>query len=305
MRLKRIAGTGLSVVLLLLLLPIAWVMTFTALKCSKTRIDVPVQDYTSKIDGLTVYYRVAGDPETQPIVFLHGLGARRDGPCGNDGVIAALAEHFYVIAPEHPGFIRSEPPKAVWTFEEYAHALRALLLPLKLPKFILMSQSWGGGIASMYAKFYPDEVQTLVFVDAKIGSRRENWYTRLRYVFNDFFAGVLDSRVIPLAIKQSFISLSMGAPKEILTEDASSKYKVMGEILHRAYNFSVDYAALPMPILLIWGDRDTWVSDMERAKQVAQEAKHGKFLTVPGSHTVLYQRPKEVVELIVSSLKNL
>ncbi len=79
-----------------------------------------------------------------PIVFLHGWGARKDsfGRFGVDNVIVELAKYFYVVAPELPGLIRSQPPKTIWDMGDYVHLLHKLFRTLKLGKFILMGQSW-------------------------------------------------------------------------------------------------------------------------------------------------------------------
>src|SRR3990167_1732896 len=68
--------------------------------CQYREIDTQISDSTVNIDGQTVYYRTAGSRDKQVLVFLHGWGARLGNKCGTDGVIDALARHYYVIAPE-------------------------------------------------------------------------------------------------------------------------------------------------------------------------------------------------------------
>src|SRR3989344_7259663 len=118
-----------------------------------------ITDHKIVIDDLEIYYRTAGSPEKQHLIFLHGWAARLDGPLGGDKVILELSKYFYVIAPEHPGLMRSMPPKEIWGLDDYAHALIKLLKPLNLVRPIIMGQSFGGGVATAYAKLYPEEIK--------------------------------------------------------------------------------------------------------------------------------------------------
>jgi pimeloyl-ACP methyl ester carboxylesterase len=62
---------------------------------------------TTKVDGLTIFYREAGDPRHPALVLLHGFPSSsvmfRD-------LIPRLADRFYLIAPDYPGFGRSDAP---------------------------------------------------------------------------------------------------------------------------------------------------------------------------------------------------
>ncbi len=59
--------------------------------------------------GMNVAYTEAGDPNDPDLVLLHGLNAA--GSSGEwRGVIDALAEEYHVIAPDLPGYGRSDRP---------------------------------------------------------------------------------------------------------------------------------------------------------------------------------------------------
>jgi ferredoxin-NADP reductase len=68
---------------------------------------VPTQYKTTKVAGLNIAYREAGDPGSPKLVLLHGFPASshqyRD-------LIPALATRFHVIAPDYPGFGNSDMP---------------------------------------------------------------------------------------------------------------------------------------------------------------------------------------------------
>lgn len=265
---------------------------------------IRIQDRIVKIDGLKVYYRTAGNPRKQTIIFLHGWAARMSAPSGLgiDKVISELAKHFYVVAPELPGLIRSQPPKKVLNMEDYSHLIHRLVKSLKVKRPIIMGQSWGGGISATYARLYPNNVRILILVDAKTGKRKDTFYLKLSNFWYFVFPKIIGSSWAPISIKKLLITAYLGTPWENISKNVK-QYAIMSEISRYANKqMKVDYTKLKIPLLLVWGDRDTWVTPVESAREINRKVKGSKIIIVKGGHTVLYQRPKEVVALIVKNL---
>ena len=121
-----------------------------------------IKDYKLTIDGLKIFYRIGGEKRKPPAIFLHGYGSRLKGigPYrGTTGIIEELANHFYVLAPELPGLIRSDAPKTVWNYEEYAILIHKLVRSLQWERSLIFGHSFGGGIATAYAKLYPEDIK--------------------------------------------------------------------------------------------------------------------------------------------------
>src|SRR6195952_1649960 len=69
---------------------------------------------TTKINGLNIAYREAGDAGSPKLVLLHGFPASSHQ---YRNLIPALAAHFHVIAPDYPGFGNSDmPDPAVYAY---------------------------------------------------------------------------------------------------------------------------------------------------------------------------------------------
>jgi pimeloyl-ACP methyl ester carboxylesterase len=78
---------------------------------------------SERIDGLNIAYREAGDPANPAVLLLHGF------PTNSHmfrELIPALAEDYYVIAPDYPGFGASDMPDA--DAYEYSFANTAALI---------------------------------------------------------------------------------------------------------------------------------------------------------------------------------
>lgn len=131
-------------------------------------------DHKTSIDGTIVYYRAGGDPAKPHLIFFNGWGARLNGIFGSDKVIEELSKHFYVVSPELPGFMRSEPPKEVWKVDDFATFIYKLLQPLNLENPVVMGQSFGGGVAALYTMNFVRKAKCLILVDAVLAGRIEN-----------------------------------------------------------------------------------------------------------------------------------
>jgi len=264
-----------------------------------------IKDYKIRVNGLYIYYRIAGTPTNLPIVFLHGWGARKDslfGRLGVENVIVELAKYFYVVAPELPGLIRSQPPKRVLNMRNYSRLLHDLLKSLALEKFVLMGQSWGGGVAITYASLYHDQIRRLILVDAKLGKRKDDFYLKLGKFWHFVFDKSIKSQWFPFFVKKIMITIYLGTPWKSINKNVK-QYAIMSEISRYAdKEMKVDYTKLKKPLLLVYGDKDTSVTPIEKAKEIHRKIKNSKLIIVKGGHTVLYHRPEEVVGEIVRNL---
>ena len=99
---------------------------------------VPVTS-THKIeaDGVRVFYRAAGDPNSPVVLLLHGF------PTSSfmfRELIPRLASNYRVIAPDLPGFGFTEVPaerKYVYSFDRLSATLSAFTQALKLRRFAI------------------------------------------------------------------------------------------------------------------------------------------------------------------------
>jgi len=120
-----------------------------------------VQEQTVKVwkDSITTKVHVAGDGP--PLVFLHGAYGLTWDP-----FLEALAEHYTVYAPEHPGTTLGDPDgvKALDDLWDLVLYYDELFDHLNLEKPYLVGHSFGGMVASELAASYPGRVRKLVLV---------------------------------------------------------------------------------------------------------------------------------------------
>ena len=108
--------------------------------------------------NLQVFHGGRGDP----LLVLHGAG-------GNPGWMPyheALAEHFHVYAPSHPGFGTSDRPDWLERLHDLAYVYHWWLDDLKLGSLSVIGISMGGWLAAEMAAMYPERLRRMVLVGA-------------------------------------------------------------------------------------------------------------------------------------------
>jgi pimeloyl-ACP methyl ester carboxylesterase len=116
---------------------------------------------TATVHGHSVSYRQAG--EGPVLLLVHGIA----GTCESwREVVEPLARQHTVIAPDLPGHGASEAAAGDYSIGALASGLRDLLLALGHERATLVGHSLGGGVAMQLAYQYPEMVERLVLVSS-------------------------------------------------------------------------------------------------------------------------------------------
>src|SRR5260221_2155561 len=131
------------------------------------RMEHPTTYHTTKIDGLSIFYREAGPKSAPVLLLLHGLpsSSRMFEP-----LLARLSDRYHLIAPDYPGFGHSDwpnPKDFAYTFDHYAEVMNHFTEALGLARYTLYMQDYGGPVGFRMALAHPDRVETLIVPDAE------------------------------------------------------------------------------------------------------------------------------------------
>ena len=133
--------------------------------------DWPYEPRYTDVDGLRLARVDEGAGE--PVVLLHG---EPTWAFLYRGVIPRLLDAgLRVVAPDHPGFGRSDKPDDVgwYTYERHSDLLARHLAALDLPPVTLVVQDWGGPLGLRWAMANPDRVRRLVILNTGLFSGRD------------------------------------------------------------------------------------------------------------------------------------
>ncbi|MBF4486550.1 alpha/beta hydrolase [Flavobacterium sp. CSZ] len=119
------------------------------------------------VSSQTLYIKTYGNKNDKPIIFVHG------GPSGNATLFEGsnTAEQlskkgFFVIAYDRRGEGRSTDPNATFTYAEAFEDLNSIYKTYHLKKATLLSHSFGGLVATLYAEKYPQNINALILAGA-------------------------------------------------------------------------------------------------------------------------------------------
>jgi pimeloyl-ACP methyl ester carboxylesterase len=115
---------------------------------------------TYEAGGVKLHLRRAG--RGHPVVVLH----HETGTLDDLPFYDALAQHYDVLVPHHPGYSRSERPDWMRSTRDIAVIYRGLLSELKIGKAALVGLGFGGWIAAEMASMAPADLSHLVLVGA-------------------------------------------------------------------------------------------------------------------------------------------
>jgi pimeloyl-ACP methyl ester carboxylesterase len=122
--------------------------------------------HTRRIEGLSVFYREAGDRASPTLVLLGGFPSSshmfRD-------LIPRLEGRFHLLAPDYPGFGHTDlpdPAAFAYTFDHLAAIVEALLVEVGATRFGLYVQDYGGPIGYRILGRHPDWLEWLVVQNA-------------------------------------------------------------------------------------------------------------------------------------------
>jgi len=274
------------------------------------------------IEDTNIHYILAGDESNPPFIFLHGWPGCTQK---NRVVIEELLKDFYVIAPEHPGLLRSDPlKKYINIFEQYADIIYQILVQenLSKSKCIVLGQSFGGSIAGAFAEKYKQNTKALILTDSVMGGQKQDLFRKI--LFKHGKKIITFHLYLPNFMKKNGLKWAFSIDKNkenkketnkvirkhigMIDDYCSRSYKAMKteiNLLDKNYEKN-------LPIIMLWGDKDgeefnldghSKAKDAEKLyEKFKKEGRKVEFLVVPGGHTVLYDKTKDTLDKIKAVL---
>ena len=121
-----------------------------------------------KVNGLNIFYREAGDVTKPTILLLHGY------PTSSHmfrNLITDLSVRYHVLAPDYPGFGRSDQPLMKdfeYSFDNMANILEIFLKELDVKKYSVYLMDYGAPIGFRIAAKYPERLESLIIQNGNV-----------------------------------------------------------------------------------------------------------------------------------------
>jgi pimeloyl-ACP methyl ester carboxylesterase len=248
-----------------------------------------------------VPFRVHTNGAGRALVFFHGPWGLRWGP-----FLDALARHFAVYAPEHPGTTPGAPDavRHVDGLWDLVLCYDELLDRLRLQDAVLVGHSFGAMVACEVAAQRPSRARRLALIDP-IGLWRDeapvtNWMLLApqdlpAYVFRDA-DGAAAKALFPApddadeaALARTDLIWAMGSTGKFIWPIPD---KGLGKRMHR----------IDAPTLLVWGEEDRLVPFVY-AEEFARRLPQVRVEVVKeAGHAPHLEQPDRVADLIQAFL---
>mgnify|MGYP001250107468 FL=1 len=194
--------------------------------------------------------RILSGGEGEPLLFLHGAnGGGKWLPA-----LEKLAQHYRVMAPEHPGFGKSDEPE--WLEEMYDLVLfyDEFLKHYKLDKVHLVGHSLGGWLAAEFAVAYPDRLRSLtliaapgIFVEGVIPGDNFMW-NREELIRNLFYDQELAEQILSQELSSEEVEMSV--------KNSETTAKLVWVPRWHNKKLKKRLGRIQAPTLIVWGKED-------------------------------------------------
>lgn len=127
--------------------------------------------HTYRWRGMDVAYTELGDPDNQDLVLLHGVSAVSSSN-EFEPVARSLAEQYHVIAPDFPGFGRSDRPPLLYSARLYTSFVESFLADVPDDPIPVASSLSGAYVASVADNLELDRLVLICPTANTMGGRR-------------------------------------------------------------------------------------------------------------------------------------
>lgn len=268
----------------------------------------PAKGRFIEVDGVRLHYFDRGSAE--PLVLLHGNGSMIED-FQSSGLVERAAQKYRVIVFDRPGFGHSRRPRTtIWTPEAQAELFYLALRRLGIRQAKILGHSWGASVALALALRHPKAVSGLVLVSGY-------YYPTPRVdvalssppaapVIGDLLAHTISpiiARLVwPSLMRKIFGPAAtpkkwQGFPKEMAVRPTQLRASAAEAALMipGAIALQGEYKKLEVPVAIVAGDSDRFISTAKQSARLHQEIDGSNFRSVPGAGHMVHQTATQQV----------
>lgn len=273
-----------------------------------------------QINGVNIFYREAGDISKPTILLLHGY------PTSSHmfrNLITDLSVQYHVLAPDYPGFGRSDQPKRSefeYTFDNMSKIVEGFLNTLEIKKYSIYLMDYGAPIGFRIASKYPNRVESLIIQNGNAYEEglKDFWLPIKKY-WNDYrpenekpLEGFHAIDGLKWQYTHGVQDVTKISPDnwnidlQHLTRDGNNEIQ-----LAMFYDYRTNVPLYPKwqkyfrdhqpPTLIVWGKNDH-IFPADGAHPYKRDLKNLEFHLLDTGHFALEEKGDEIANYIISFL---
>ena len=283
--------------------------------------DQPTFHRTVDVNGVDIFYREAGTRDKPTILLLHGY------PTSSHmfrNLITDLSVQYHVLAPDYPGYGRSEQPAIKdfeYTFDNMATIVEGFLEELHIDTYSIYLMDYGAPIGFRIAAKYPERVESLIIQNGNAYEEglRDFWVPIKKY-WNDYTVEngkALEGFHSPDGLKWQYTHGVQDSTKispdnwsldlQHLSRDENAEIQ-----LAMFYDYRTNVPLYPEwqayfrehqpPTLIVWGKND-YIFPAEGAHPYKKDLKNLEFHLLDTGHFALEEKGGEIADYILNFLE--
>jgi 2-hydroxy-6-oxonona-2,4-dienedioate hydrolase len=250
--------------------------------------DVVCTEMWTQVLDLRIHTRTSTTARrtTRPVVLVHGLGVSADYMLPT---LVRLGADFKVLAPELPGFGKSDKPSHVLDIHELADVLAEWMRVVDIPSAVFLGNSLGCQVIVDLAVHHPLLVDAAILVGPTVDTIGHTMIQQL-------WRGVRDLIHEPWSLWRILAHdyLQTGTRRIYRT----FRFALHDDVLRKCLTITA-------PTLLVRGGYDT-IAPARWVEEIANMMKNARVVTITGAtHAANYSAPDALVRIATDFLKSL
>ncbi len=259
----------------------------------KAKYSTPASQFVDISGGLAIHTRDEGNRDGPALLLIHGSNASLQTW---EPWVKRLGSKYRVISLDLPGHgLTGANPTRDYHYSNFVKVVDAVMTKLSVPRFAIVGNSMGGGVAWHYALAHPDRVSAVGLVDAAGAPAWQAKQVPLGFklarmpVARDLMLHITPRFVIDRSLHQSISHQSIITPAmidrywELLLYPGNRQATLDRFALkHNIEPASQDaLKSLRVPVLIQWGEEDSLIP-------VSSAAWFAK--AIPGAKVIIYPK---------------
>lgn len=255
---------------------------------SRTHSPSRLVSTSTRTEAFTIHAKRSTVPlpdEAPTVVMVHGVGVSHRYLMPTAELLAAFCR---VWVPDLPGFGLSSKPKHALTLQELSDALAEWMRAAGVPSSALLGQSFGCQIVADFAVRHRPLIDSAILQGPTVDPAAR---TVRQQLWHWFINGRHEAPAQALVILRDY--RDCGLRRVFRTFGYALDDHIEGTLPH-----------VQVPTLVVRGSRDVIVPQ-RWAEEVTRLLPDGRLVIIPdAAHTLNYQKPAELTEVVRSFLLN-
>lgn len=277
-----------------------------------------IHNRSTKVDGIDIFYREAGERNHPSILLLHGFPG---SSLMFKNLMTALSDRFHLVAPDYPGFgFSAFPDKDLfeYSFGNISAYINKFTEEINLKSFTIYLHDYGCPIGLRLCVNHPEKIERIIVQNGNayeegIGPQ---WDETIGYWQNPTPEKKATVAAF-LSAEGTKMQYTARVPEEFLSRISPELWMLDWELMKRPGNIDMQFElncdykdnikmfpvfqeyfrAHQPPALVIWGKYDAFFS-VEEAQCYRKDLPGARVHVLEGSHMLLETNFDEVLDLM-------